>query len=108
MSQIVIHGSTVYLSGQVADIATLDTSDITAQSEQVLAKVDALLVQAGTSKSKLLSAQIWVKDMEEHFAPMNEVWCAWLDPDAKPVRACVASPMARPNILVEVMAIAAL
>jgi enamine deaminase RidA (YjgF/YER057c/UK114 family) len=108
MSQIVIHGGTVYLSGQVADIATLESSDITAQTEQVLAKVDALLEQAGTSKAKLLSAQIWVKDMEEHFAPMNKVWCDWVDPDNKPVRACVASPMARPSILVEVMAVAAL
>ena len=55
----------------------------------ILAKIDTLLAAAGTDKSKLISAQIWVKDISQHFKPMNKVWCAWLDPKAKPVRATV-------------------
>lgn len=105
---MVIHSGVAYLSGQVAEIATLDSSGITAQTEQVLSKVDALLELAGTDKSRILSAMIWVKNMEQHFAPMNKVWCAWLDPLNKPARACVEAPMARPTILVEVQVVAAL
>lgn len=68
----------------------------------MLAKVDDLLQQAGTSKSNLLTASIWLKDIGSDFRAMNEVWCGWVDPDNKPVRATVESPMARPQILVEI------
>merc|ERR1712048_255139 len=71
-SQIVIHGNTVYLAGQVAIIDKLEQSDIAEQTKQTLAKIDDLLQEAGTDKSKLLTAQIWVKDMKD-FAKMNEV-----------------------------------
>lgn len=103
MCGIVVHGDTVYLSGQVpADFdAPLDE-----QVSSTLAKVDALLAEAGTDKSKLLSAQLWLKSMDD-FAEMNAVWSAWLDPDNKPVRACVEAPMAHPGILFEVMVVCA-
>ena len=103
MSQVVVHGDTVYLSGQVpADFgAPLD-----AQVRTTLDKVDSLLDQAGTDKSKLLSAQLWLRDMSD-FADMNAIWCEWLDQDNKPVRACTEAPMAHPGILFEVMVVAA-
>uniref|UniRef100_A0A7S0FSY1 RidA family protein n=1 Tax=Minutocellus polymorphus TaxID=265543 RepID=A0A7S0FSY1_9STRA len=98
MSQIVIHGGIVYLSGQVDQEAT----DAEGQTKGILAKIDTLLAAAGTDKSKLISAQIWVKDISQHFKPMNKVWCAWLDPKAKPVRATVEANLALPNLLVEI------
>ena len=76
------------------------------QVETTLAKVDALLAEAGTDKSKLLSANLWLKSMDD-FADMNEVWIDWIDSDNKPVRACVEAPMAHPDILFEVMVVAA-
>ena len=57
---------------------------------------------AGTDKSKLISAQIWVKDISQHFKPMNKVWCAWLDPKAKSARATVEANLALPSLLVEI------
>ena len=107
-SAIVIHDGRVVISGQGGDIPTLDTSDITAQTQQTLAKVDKLLEQAGTSKSNILEARIWVKSMPQHFAAMNAVWNAWVDPDKKGTRYCVEAEMARPSILVEVQVVAAL
>eukprot|EP01063_Lacrimia_lanifica_P015082 TRINITY_DN2179_c0_g1_i1.p1 TRINITY_DN2179_c0_g1~~TRINITY_DN2179_c0_g1_i1.p1 ORF type:complete len:153 (+),score=64.45 TRINITY_DN2179_c0_g1_i1:65-523(+) len=106
-SAIVKHNGLVYISGQVAIIDKLGESDITAQTQQTLAKVDALLAQAGTDKSKLIEGRIWVLDVPQHFAKMNAVWNAWVDPNNKPVRYCVQSPMARPNILVEIQVVAA-
>ena len=73
-----------------------------------MAKVDDLLQQAGTSKSKLLTANIWLKDIGKDFQAMNDVWNKWLDPENKPVRATVQAEMARPNILVEIQVTAAL
>lgn len=98
MSRIVVHNDIVYLVG----LTDTTASDIAGQTEAVLAKVDGLLAEAGTSKSSLLTAQIWVRDIKADFKGMNEVWCAWLDPENKPVRACVQAEMARPEILVEV------
>lgn len=103
MSRIVVHNGVVYISGQT-DTAS---SDIRGQTKKVLAKVDDLLSQAGTSKSNLLTASIWLKDISTDFKPMNEVWCEWLDPENKPVRATVQAPMARPQILVEIQVTAA-
>jgi enamine deaminase RidA (YjgF/YER057c/UK114 family) len=80
---------------------------VASQTKGVLAKVDDLLKQAGTNKSNLLTAQIWLKDIERDFKGMNQVWNGWLDPNNKPVRATVESPMARPEILVEVQVTAA-
>jgi enamine deaminase RidA (YjgF/YER057c/UK114 family) len=72
------------------------------QTRNVLAKVDDLLSQAGTSKSNLLTASIWLKEIDNDFKGMNDVWNNWLDPDNKPVRATVQAHMARPQILVEI------
>mmetsp|Transcript_46890 Transcript_46890/g.68861 ORF Transcript_46890/g.68861 Transcript_46890/m.68861 type:complete len:148 (+) Transcript_46890:75-518(+) len=106
-SAIVKHNGVVMISGQVAIIDQLDNSDITAQTHQTLAKVDELLKAAGSDKSKLLEARIWVKDIKTDFAAMNKVWNEWIDPDNKPTRVCVEAPMARPSILVEVQVTAA-
>jgi len=104
MSQAVVHGDTVYLAGQVAD----DTSaDVAGQTEQIVAKIDARLAEAGSDKSKLLSATLWITDMA-HFAEMNTVWDAWVSPDNTPARACVEAPLAAPPYKVEIMVIAAL
>ena len=89
MSQTVIHSDTVYLAGQVPNDYS---GDITAQTEETLAKVDGLLEEAGTDKSNLLQASIWVKSMDD-FAAMNEVWGAWVDPNNKPARATVEANM---------------
>jgi enamine deaminase RidA (YjgF/YER057c/UK114 family) len=102
MSQIVVHGDTVYLAGQVANDAS---ADITVQTQQVLQKVDALLAEAGSDKSKILSAQIWIASMG-HFAQMNEVWDAWVPSGHAPARACIEARLASPDLLVEVGIIA--
>lgn len=104
MSQAVVHGDTVYLAGQVAD--ELNAS-VAAQTKQVLAKIDGLLAAAGSDKSKLLSANIWLADIGR-FEEMNSVWDAWVAPGAAPARATVQSALARPGHLVEIMVIAAL
>ncbi len=104
MSQAVVHGDTVYLAGQVAD----DTSEgVAGQTAQILAKIDARLAEAGSDKSKLLSATLWITDMR-HFHEMNKVWDAWLSPGNTPCRACVEAVLAAPQYQVEIMVIAAL
>ena len=103
MSQIVIHGDTIYLAGQVAADAS---ADITVQTQQVLQKVDDLLAEAGSDNSKILSAQIWIASMG-HFAAMNAVWDAWVPDGQAPARACIEARLASPDLLVEVGVIAA-
>ena len=103
MSQAVLHENTVYLAGQVA----VDKyADITVQTQQVLAKIDALLARAGSDKSKLLSTTIWITDMA-NFAAMNAVWDAWVAPGHCPARACVEAKLALPELAVEIGVIAA-
>ena len=105
MSKIVIHNGVVYTSGQTAG----DAGDcIKLQTQATLDKVDALLKEAGTSKSHALSATIWLKDINRDFKGMNEVWNAWVDPENKPVRATVEAAMARDILLVEIQVTAAL
>ncbi len=103
MSRVVEHNGTVYLAGLTADD---HAAGITTQTTQILNKIDNYLETAGTNKSKLLSAQLWISDMAL-FADMNAVWDAWIDPTNPPVRACVQSPLARPEILLEIKVIAA-
>jgi len=103
MSQSVIHNNTVYLSGQVAKDFK---ADITTQTEQVLEKIDALLAQAGTDKTRILSAQIWLTSIG-HFAEMNAVWDAWVPEGDAPARACTEARLASPDLLVEIGIIAA-
>ena len=105
MSKIVIHNGVVYTSGQTAG----DAGDcVKAQTQATLDKVDALLKEAGTSKSHALSATIWLKDINRDFKGMNEVWNNWVDPTNKPVRATVEAAMARDILLVEIQVTAAL
>lgn len=103
MSQAVSSGETVYLAGQVADDPS---QDVSGQTKQVLAKIDGLLAEAGTDKSKLLSATIWLADMRT-FEDMNKVWDAWVAPGNSPARATVEAKLARANLLVEIGIIAA-
>ncbi len=103
MSRCVVNGDMVYLCGLTAS----DTSaDIKGQTQQILDKIDGYLKTAGTDKSKLLTAQLWITDMK-NFADMNSVWNAWVDPENPPARACVTANMARPEVLVEIMVTAA-
>lgn len=98
MSQCVVHGDTVYLAGQVADDPN---TDVVGQTKQILAKIDGLLAEAGSDKSKLLSATVWLSDIRA-FDEMNKVWDAWVSPGNTPARACVEAKLARPNLLVEI------
>jgi enamine deaminase RidA (YjgF/YER057c/UK114 family) len=104
MSRIVKHNGTIYLCGQVCADAT---KDITEQTQTMLDKVDALLLDAGSDREHMLSATIYVKSMAEHFAPMNAVWDAWVPEGHAPARACVEASMAREALLVEISVIAA-
>ena len=101
MSKIVIHNGLVYLCGQVGEGA-----NITEQTSSMLASVDALLAEAGSSKSSILSATIWLKTMDDYDA-LNLVWDAWIDPDNPPARACGESRLATDDFLVEVIITAA-
>ena len=103
MSQAVIHGDTVYLAGQVADDTT---ADVAGQTQQILTKIDDLLAEAGTDKSKLLSANIWLSDIST-FGQMNAVWDQWVTPGQPPARATVESKLAGPQYKVEIMVVAA-
>ena len=93
MSRCVVRGDTVYLAGLTASDAS---QDIKGQTKQILDKIDGYLAQAGTSKSNLLAANLWIKDMAL-FADMNSVWNAWVDPENPPARACVKADLARPE-----------
>ena len=104
MSQIVIHGDTVYLAGTVAHANA--GKSVTEQTKEILATIDSHLAQAGTDKSKLLSANIWLSDMAT-FAEMNAVWDAWVVPGHTPARATVEAKLAAPQYKVEIMVVAA-
>lgn len=102
MSQMVEHGNTIYLAGQVAK-----GDSVTQQTQGILDQIDDLLARAGSDKSRLLSATIWLCSMDD-FVEMNAVWDAWVDPAQPPARACVESPrLATPDYQVEIMVIAA-
>ncbi len=103
MSQGVVHGDTVFLAGQVG----APGASVREQTEAVLAQIEALLEEAGTTKDRLLSATIWLADMDD-FAAMNEVWDAWVDPRNPPARATGEARLATPDYRVEIIAVAAL
>jgi enamine deaminase RidA (YjgF/YER057c/UK114 family) len=102
ISGAVVHGDTVYLRGVTPDPG----GDITSQTRQVLERIDALLAMAGTNKSKVLSAQVWLSDMRL-FEAHNAAWNAWVDRENPPVRACARVDLVQPGLLVEIMVIAA-
>ena len=103
MSQAVVHNDTVYLAGQVAaDPAT----DVAGQTRQVLAAIDALLAAAGTDKTRILSANIYLADIGT-FAQMNSVWDGWVAAGHTPARATVEARLASPVYKVEIQIVAA-
>jgi enamine deaminase RidA (YjgF/YER057c/UK114 family) len=104
MSQVVIHGDTVYLAGQVAQGAP--GASVTDQTKDILGRIDGYLAEAGTDKTKLLSATLWITDMA-NFAEMNAVWDAWVSPGNTPCRACVEAKLASDKYDVEIMITAA-
>ena len=103
MSRIVTHQGTVYLCGQVCADAT---QDIEHQTQTMLDKVDQLLLDAGSDREHMLSATIYIKDMQD-FAAMNAIWDSWVPEGQSPARACVQASMARPELLVEISVVAA-
>lgn len=104
MSQIVVHGDTVYLAGQVAlDKPGASFAD---QTRNILDRIDGLLKEAGTDKSKVLSATIWLSDMRG-FGEMNEAWDAWVPAGCAPARATVEAKLATTQFTVEIGVIAA-
>jgi enamine deaminase RidA (YjgF/YER057c/UK114 family) len=103
MSEASIHAGTIYLAGQIADDAS---QDIRGQTRQVLAAIDRLLGEAGSDKSRILMAQIFLADLAD-FAAMNEVWEAWVAAGQAPCRATVCSALARPEWRVEIVVTAA-
>ena len=104
LSKAVVHNKTVYTSGQVAS----DTSaGVTGQTQQVLAKIDAILAQCAIDKSHVVSASIWLADIGD-YDEMNTVWDAWVAPGSAPARATVEAHLATPEYRVEIAVIAAI
>lgn len=104
MSQAVAHGDLVFLAGQVA--ADVVGTGVTAQTQQILEQIDRLLMQAGSDKSRILSATIYLADIGG-FAEMNAAWDAWVDRDNPPARATVEARLVAPEYLVEIAVTAA-
>lgn len=105
LSRTIRHGDVLYLSGITA---AEGGTDIKSQTRRVLEKLDEFLKLNNTDKTRLISAQIWLRDIDRDFAGMNEVWDAWTPQDAAPTRATGESKLADPSVLVEIIAIAAL
>ncbi len=102
MSQVVIHNDTVYLAGQVGN----SDESVADQTRTILDKIDRLLADVGSDKSRILQAVIWLADMTD-FAEMNSVWDAWVEPGHAPARACGEARLAAPELLVEIIITAA-
>ena len=104
MSQAVVHGNTLYTAGQVAQKEQGES--IAKQTHNILEQIDTLLSHAGSDKTKLLSATIWLSSIE-HYDEMNGVWDAWVAPGNAPARACVEAKLAAPQFDVEIAVTAA-
>jgi len=104
MSQAVAHGATVYLAGQVADKAAGKT--VGEQTQEILATIDRLLKEAGSDKTKILSATIYLADIKT-FAEMNAAWEVWAPQGHTPARATVQASLAAPQYTVEIVCVAA-
>lgn len=104
MSQAVVHGDKVYVAGQVADDPTVD---VTGQTVQILASIDRLLAAAGSDKTRILSANIYLADIGT-FAQMNAAWDAWVPAGHTPARATVEARLAAPQYKVEIQVLAAI
>ncbi len=104
MSKAVIHGDTVYLAGIVAE--SPKGKSMAEQTKSILSQIDGFLAKAGTDKTKLLSANIWITDMAQ-FGEMNTVWDTWVSPGNTPARATIEAKLALPDYKVEIMVVAA-
>jgi enamine deaminase RidA (YjgF/YER057c/UK114 family) len=104
LSQATIHNGVAYICGQTA---TDRSADIKGQTAEVLAKIDDRLARCGTDKSKMLMVTIYLSDMSQK-AGMNEVWTAWMGTLPRPARACVGTPLATADTLVEIVVSAAI
>src|SRR5260370_8313913 len=104
MSQVVVHGDTIYLAGVVANKAAGES--VTKQTQDVLSIIDSHLAKAGSDKSKLLTATIYITDMK-NFPEMNAVWDGWVSAGNTPARATVEAKLAAPQYGVEIMVLAA-
>lgn len=104
LSEMAVHGNTVYLAGQIAEDGS---QDIRGQTRQVLDAIDALLSRAGSDRGKILMAQIYLADLAD-FAGMNEVWDAWVPAGNAPPRATVQAALAKPEWKVEIVVTAAI
>ena len=104
MSKAVVHGDTVYLAGQVAD--QTKGKSVAEQTGEILGIIDSLLSQAGSDKTKILSATIWLSDIST-FTEMNSKWDAWVVQGSTPARATVQAQLAAPEYKVEIAVIAA-
>jgi len=102
MSQIVSHNGTIYLAGQVGTAG----ASVAQQTQDCLDKVDALLAEVGSDKTRILQTVIWLADMAD-FAEMNAVWDAWVPKGHAPARACGEAKLARPELTVEIIVTAA-
>ncbi len=102
MSQIVVHGDTIYLAGQVGTAY----QSVTDQTKEILEKIDSLLAEAGSDKTRVLRADIWLDDMRD-FAEMNAVWDAWVPEGDAPARACGEARLAATGMWVEILIVAA-
>lgn len=103
-SRTVIHNNIVYLSGITAKD---QTADVAAQTRDILSQIDAALADAGSSKARILTAQVWLQNIDRDFAAMNQAWDEWLDKDNMPTRATGESRLATADILVEIIVTAA-
>lgn len=103
-SRTVVYNGMVFVGGMTADDRA---QDIKGQTRQTLAKIEEFLAKAGTDKSRLLTAQIFIKDIVRDFDGMNEVWNAWTAPGAAPTRATAQCDMGAPDVLVEIVVTAA-
>lgn len=106
MSQVVIHASIIHLAGQVARGFEDTAMSVTEQTTRILQQIDELLTLAGSDKTKLLNAQIWLADIGD-FARMNEVWEAWMPLGHAPARSTCAVQLAHPALRVEITVCAA-
>jgi enamine deaminase RidA (YjgF/YER057c/UK114 family) len=103
-SLVVVHAHTVYFAGITA---TDRLADVAGQTKQVLDAIDALLHTQQIRRTQLLSAQVWLKDIERDFATFNALWEEWMPEGHAPTRATVEAKMALPDVLIEIMVVAA-
>ena len=102
MAAAVVHKGILTTMGVIDASAIKEDLTLEQQTQNVLGQIDGLLKEGGTDRSKLLTANIWLKDIKNDFAPFNVEWQKWIDAENKPIRACVEANLAFPQLLVEI------